>query len=335
MLATWHFHVEISSKCTLRCPRCARQEVPDSLVNTELDLEFFKRNFTAEFILSNVEKITFCGDDGDPIYAHDLIAVIEYIKSIKPVEIVIITNGSHKRETWWSELGSVLDDTDTVHFSIDGWDNESNNRYRVNSDFDSIIRGIVGIRRTSACRLVWAAIAFKFNELQLDRMQALAQQLNMDIFQITRSTKFGSVYPTYGANDVLEPSNKYVSKTQRFERESIALTQKISYTEHKINVDLYRKVKDNTDIVPLCEIGNKGLYIDARGRLFPCCWVANRYSHNTEWQQLANRFDLKQRTLAEAVLDPFWTTEFRQFRWQECKTKCTKAVVNQDYATNW
>jgi MoaA/NifB/PqqE/SkfB family radical SAM enzyme len=305
------------------------------LVNTELDLEFFKRNFTAEFILSRVEKITFCGDDGDPIYAHDLIAVIEYIKSIKPVEIVIITNGSHKRETWWSELGSVLDDTDTVHFSIDGWDNESNNRYRVNSDFDSIIKGIVGIRRTSACRLVWAAIAFKFNELQLDRMQALAQQLNMDIFQITRSTKFGSVYPTYGANDVLEPSNKYVSKTQRFERESIALTQKISYTEHKINVDLYRKVKDNTDIVPLCEIGNKGLYIDARGRLFPCCWVANRYSHNTEWQQLANRFDLKQRTLAEAVLDPFWTTEFRQFRWQECKTKCTKAVVNQDYATNW
>ena len=42
MLATWHFHIEISSKCTLQCPRCARQEVPDSLVNTELDLEFFK-----------------------------------------------------------------------------------------------------------------------------------------------------------------------------------------------------------------------------------------------------------------------------------------------------
>ena len=335
MLATWHFHIEISSKCTLRCPRCARQEVPDSLVNTELDLEFFKRNFTPEFILSNVEKITFCGDDGDPIYAHDLIAVIEYIKSVKSVEIVVITNGSHKRETWWSELGSVLDDTDTVHFSIDGWDNESNNQYRVNSDFDSIIRGIVGIRRTSACRLVWAAIAFKFNELHLDRMQSMAQQLNMDTFQITRSTKFGSIYPTYGVNDTLEPSAKFVSTTHRFERESIALTQRKVYTEHKINVDLYNQVRDNTDIVPLCEIGNKGLYIDARGRLFPCCWVANRYSHNTEWQQLADQFDLKQRTLTEVVADPFWETEFRQFRWQECRTKCAKAVVNQDYATNW
>jgi MoaA/NifB/PqqE/SkfB family radical SAM enzyme len=305
------------------------------LVNTELDLEFFKRNFTPEFILANVEKITFCGDDGDPVYAHDLIPVIEYIKSVKPVEIVVITNGSHKKQTWWSELGSVLDDTDTVHFSIDGWDNASNNLYRVNSDFDSIVRGIVGLRRTSACRLVWAAIAFKFNENHLDRMQSMAKELNMDVFQITKSTKFGSVYPGYGINDALEPSARYVSGTQRFEREVVALTQKTAYTEHKINVNLYKQVQDNPDIVPLCEIGNKGLYIDAQGRLFPCCWVANRYSHNTEWQELANRFNLKQRVLAEVVADPFWEAEFKQFRWQECRTKCAKAVVNQDYATNW
>ena len=76
MLADWHFHIEISSKCTLRCPRCPRQEIPDTLVNTELDLKFFQNNFTPEFITEHLEKITFCGDDGDPIYAHDLIPVI-------------------------------------------------------------------------------------------------------------------------------------------------------------------------------------------------------------------------------------------------------------------
>ena len=335
MLATWHFHIEISSKCTLRCPRCARQEVPVGLVNTELDLAFFKRNFTAEFILSNVEKITFCGDDGDPIYAHDLIPVIEYIKSIKPVEIVVITNGSHKKVEWWRNLGSVLTKQDSVHFSIDGWDNDSNNLYRVNSDFDSIVAGIKELRRSSACRLIWAAIAFKFNQDQLDQMQTLAQRLDMDVFQITKSTKFGSIYPNYGVNDALEPGNKYVSKTQRFERQTVDLSQRTAYTEHKINVALYDKVKDNADIVPLCEIGNKGLYIDAQGRLFPCCWVANRYSHNTEWQELANRFNLQQKTLTEVIADPFWNNEFKQFRWQECRTKCAKTVVNQDYATTW
>jgi hypothetical protein len=134
---------------------------------------------------------------------------------------------------------------------------------------------------------------------------------------------------------VLEPSNKYVSKTQRFEREAVALSQRTAYTEHKINIVLYNQVKDNPVTVPLCEIGNKGLYIDARGRLFPCCWVANRYSHNTEWQELANRFDLQQKTLTEVIADTFWETEFKQFKWQECRTKCAKQVVNQDYATTW
>lgn len=223
-LATWHFHIEISSKCTLKCPRCARQEVPNGLVNTELDLEFFKRNFTPEFVLANVEKITFCGDDGDPIYAHDLIPVIEYLKGIKPVEIVIITNGSHKKSAWWIQLAQLLDSNDSVHFSIDGYDNASNNLYRVNSDYHSIIAGIEALRHNSRCKIVWAAIAFKFNEHKLDYMQDLAQQLGVDVFQITKSTKFGSVYPSYGSNDPLQPSVRFVSSSHRFEREVIALT---------------------------------------------------------------------------------------------------------------
>lgn len=340
MLATWHFHIEISSKCTLRCPRCARQEVPDSLVNTELDLEFFKRNFTPEFILANVEKITFCGDDGDPVYAHDLIAVVNYIKGVKPVEIVIITNGSHKKPEWWAELGGILTEQDTVHFSIDGYDNASNNLYRVNSDFVSIIQGIETLRATSKCRLVWAAIAFKFNEEHIDYMRSLASKLGMDAFQLTLSTKFGKIYPNYGTIDPLQPSDRYVSRSHRFERDVTVLSDRgINAEVKQINLDLYKKIKPQGEVVPnvvpLCEIGNKGLYIDARGRLFPCCWVANRYTHNTEWQDIAKNFNLHTRTLQDAVEDKFWTRDFKQFNWQECRTKCTRQVVNQDYATNW
>ena len=336
MLATWHFHIEISSKCTLRCPRCARAEVPDSLINTELDLEFFKRNFTSEFILNNVEKITFCGDDGDPIYAHDLIPVIRYIKSIKPVEFVIITNGSHKKPEWWAELGSVLTDQDTVHFSVDGYDNASNNVYRVNSDFVSIMLGIKTLRATSKCRLVWAAIAFKFNEYQIDYMQSLAVKLGMDAFQLTKSTKFGSVYSSYGNNDPLEPSKKFVSGSHRFERELTLLSSRGLNTQvNATNIELYKSINEINNVKPLCEIGNKGLYIDARGRLFPCCWVANRYSHNSEWQQSAEKFNLHNRILADAVTDDFWTSEFKTFQWQECQTKCAATKVDEKYATEW
>jgi MoaA/NifB/PqqE/SkfB family radical SAM enzyme len=336
MLATWHFHIEISSKCTLRCPRCARQEVPDSLINTELDLDFFKRNFTPEFIVSNVEKITFCGDDGDPIYAHDLIPVIQYIKSIKPVEIVIITNGSHKKAEWWQELGVVLTEQDTVHFSVDGYNNVSNNLYRANSDFVSIMLGIKTLRAASKCRLVWAAIAFKFNEDHIDHMQSQAVKLGMDAFQLTKSTKFGSVYPNYGLNDPLQPSVKYVSSSHRFERNVAVLSQRgLNYPVRPTNIRLYNSVTEIKGVKPLCEIGNKGLYIDARGRLFPCCWVANRYSHNLEWQNIANNFDLHNRTLSDAVTDDFWSTTFKAFSWQECQTKCSNKKVDEKYATEW
>lgn len=335
MLATWHFHIEISSKCTLRCPRCARQEVPNGLINTELDLAFFKRNFTPQFLLDNVEKITFCGDDGDPIYARELIPVIQYIKNVKPVEIVIVTNGSYKTVKWWETLARSLHENDSIHFSVDGYDDASNNLYRVNSDFDSIMAGIKTVRANSKCMITWAAIAFKFNEDRLDSMQEQARKLGVDIFQVTKSTKFGSVYPSYGANDPLQPSTKFVSITHRFQREVIRLTARQENPIHTINLKLHDQVKNNENIVPLCEIGNKGLYIDARGRLFPCCWVANRYSHNTEWQSLAEKFNLHNRSLLDVINDPFWENEFKAFEWQECKTKCNKRAVDQEYATSW
>lgn len=335
-LATWHFHIEISSKCTLRCPRCARQEILDSLINTELDLEFFQKNFTPEFVTANIEKITFCGDDGDPIYAHDLVPVIRYIKSIKPVEIVIITNGSHKKAKWWQDLGSVLTAQDTVHFSIDGWDNESNNLYRVNSDYNSIIEGVVNLRSASQCRVVWAAIAFKFNEKHISKMVSQAASWGFDAFQLTKSTKFGAVYPAYGVDDPLQPSEKFVSGSHRFERDVIMLSNHTLNTEiTEKNIQLYKSVQEVNGVKPLCEIGNKGLYIDARGRLFPCCWVANRYSHNTEWQQLAEQFNLHQRTLSNVLTDNFWSTKFKTFEWQECQTKCAAARVDEKYATEW
>jgi hypothetical protein len=165
-------------------------------------------------------------------------------------------------------------------------------------------------------------------------MQTLARTLGVDRFQLTRSTKFGSVYPGYGADDPLQPSIKFVSSSHRFEREVLNFSNKTDNIS-KTNIQLYRDVIIQNNVKPLCEIGNKGLYIDARGRLFPCCWVANRYSHNTEWQTLAEQFNLHHRTLTDAVADPFWETDLKEFKWQECQQKCNKNIVNQEYSTSW
>ncbi len=334
MLATWHFHIEISSKCTLRCPRCPRQETPNTLVNSELDLVFFKQNFTPEFILNHVEKITWCGDDGDPIYAHDFLEVIKYIKSIKNVTMSIITNGSYKKESFWSELGKVLDCNDQVHFSIDGYDQQSNEQYRVNSNWDSIISGVKTLRANSDCLMIWDAIGFKFNETKIDYMKQLAIELGFDTFQLNKSTKFGVYNPIYGINDPLQPVDSLIASGHRFEKVFTDLSgRELVKPWMPINLALYNKVDIIDDkIKPLCHVGNKGLFINSQGDFFPCCWVANRYSHNDHWLEISKKFNLHKNMLKDVITNEFWNKEFINNS-LECVNKCSKHIVTEKYAT--
>ncbi len=332
-LALWHWHIEISSKCTLRCPRCPRTEVPESLINTELNLDFFTKNFTKEFILNHVDRITFCGDDGDPIYAHDLVKVIKYFKSIKPVSITLITNGSYKNKTWWVELASALDENDEIHFSIDGYNHETNIQYRINSDFKSIMEGIKIVRRYSNCYMFWDLILFKFNENHLDTVTDLAKKLGFDYLQITKSSKFGAIDSRY-KNDNLQPSIENVATTRQYEKSSINLSNRRMPDNFTNKVkNLYQNIKiGDEQIVPLCYTGLKGLFINSLGEFYPCCWVANRYQHNDEWLKLGKKFNLHEQNLNEVLDNSFWKTNFYSNQ-STCLHKCNKSnpLINYSF----
>jgi len=331
-----HWHIEICSKCSLKCPRCSRQEVPEGLSNVDLTLDWFKQNFTG-LLLSDVKKITFCGDDGDPIYAKDLIPILKWIRANNDqVQFVIVTNGSYKTKKWWSELGDTLNEKDHIHFSLDGWDQESNDKYRVNCDWKSILVALDCLR-TSSVYKTWAAIAFKFNENMIEHMTDLARQYSFDSFQLTLSTKFNKVYPySYPENDPLQPSDKYLAYG-RFQRKQTRLTNHIwrdnvySLYENKFN-----NMQTKSDsIIPLCMIGNKGLYINAQGKFYPCCWTGLRYGHNK------NVFDYIDRseTLGQVMDNPGWKNLFQSWHTdstlRECGEKCSVKKWDIEHATSW
>jgi MoaA/NifB/PqqE/SkfB family radical SAM enzyme len=329
-----HWHIELCSKCSLKCPRCTRQEVP-GLTNTELTLDWFRKNFTTE-LLQEIKKITLCGDDGDPIYAKDLISIIRYIKNANSlIQFVIVTNGSYKTGAWWQELFSCLDQNDHIHFSIDGWDHASNNLYRINSDWSSIMNA-VDIASNHSVYKTWATIAFRFNENSIDSIKDIAQQKNFDVFQLTLSSKFGSVYESYPKNDPLEPSQNYVAHG-RFERQYFNLSnRKWSDSVKAIHSQRYEDMaQSKDDIKALCSVGNKGLYVNAMGRFYPCCWTGLRYQHN---KGLFNDVD-HTKSLCEVLNDTRWNNLFESFELgicpQECKEKCSAKKFNLEHATNW
>ena len=35
------------------------------------------------------------------------------------------------------------------------------------------------------------------------------------------------------------------------------------------------------------------------------------------------------------LADPFWSTKFQSYAWQECQTKCAADQVTAEYAQEW
>jgi len=331
-LARDHWHIELSSRCPLKCPRCPRAEVPESLLNKQLTLDFFKEYVGAD-VVKNIKKITLCGNDGDPIYCTDLINIIKWFKQCNPeIMIVIITNGSNKPKCWWRELAYALDEHDEVNWSIDGFNDASNNMYRINSNWKTIIDGVEAfIDANDTTYTVWAAIAFKFNQDNLDQMKELATEMDFDLFQLTKSTKFGSKYSSYPANDPLEPRKDLVSSSERYERELSFLTNKVRCGQSI--KETFRLRKDQlifSNNAGICTIGNKGLFLNSRGELYPCCWVANRFEHNESWT--SNALNLYNEPVSK--LDDWYSD--RLFTSQECTAKCTREkLADDDHTLEW
>jgi MoaA/NifB/PqqE/SkfB family radical SAM enzyme len=342
MLKWDHWHIELSSICTLKCPRCPRAEIPESLLNQQLSLKFFQEQLGAD-IIQQIKKITFCGNDGDSIYCRDFLEICRWIKSInKKIQLILITNGSYKSTEWWQKLGEIFDDCDEIHWSIDGWDHASNYLYRINSDWQSILGGIHSFKKYNhSTYCVWATIAFRFNENDLEKIKTLAIDMGMDSWQLTKSTKFGSHYPEiYGIDDPLCPTtSELISPDHRFERISTDISGKerpgkgLKEIFWQRGQDLIKKQKYSG----ICLIGNKGIFLNSRGEFFPCCWTANRYDHNSSWHQLAKtKFNLWNRTFTEIINDSYWQDEFLNFDSFECRTKCTPdKLKNFEHITEW
>ena len=294
-------------------------------------MQWFKNNFV---FAKEVKKITFCGDDGDPIYAKDLLSVIEWLKKENSkLQIVIVTNGSYKTESWWKKLNELLDENDNIHFSLDGWDQASNEIYRINCNWESIM---IGIKQLTNPYKTWAAIAFKFNEQKINYMKKIAMALRFDNFQLTLSTKFGKNYSGYPTNDPLQPSDDYVA-TGRFTRQFTPLSNR-HWTDSTLDVFTKRYKETDTEnqtVIPLCMIGNKGLYINAEGTFFPCCWTGLRYQHN---KKLFEYIDFS-RKLPEVLEDQLWKKFQLDLLFnegpKECFEKCSVVKWDISHATQW
>jgi hypothetical protein len=196
-------------------------------------------------------------------------------------------------------------------------------------------------------------------------MQEMAKTLGCDSFQLTKSIKFGSRFSSYNTGnnvDDLEPRSEFVSQIGRYERSMVQLSDR-SLDNHEYietNHGMWQKVKEryqDSYVIPLCLIGNRGLYLNAAGQLYPCSWVAaphhGRQSpvtgkflelENSLFRKYQDHFDCYTRSLEDIINDPIWEKLFRSWSnregaFIECEEKCHRHQVQQEnysvgYLTN-
>lgn len=350
----FHWHLELSSKCALKCPRCPRTERPGQYKVTEMSLNFIKKIFPPAR-LAHVRTILMSGGQGDAIYCSEFLKIIRHLKEAKPeLQLVLTTNGSWKKEAWWREAAGIFNQNDIVMFSADGWDQESSQKYRVNSNFESMINGIKTLRRhNDQLYMIWSAILFRFNQDKMGRIQSLAKSLGFDAFNVVQSSLFGSMDPSYIDPDLgydpLEPDKKFLGSPGNTDRGLY-----VDFKTHRscsknfwplvlqLGEDYQREHKASY-ILPLCRIGERGLYVDAEGILYPCSWVSHPFSvrksaareksiswEKSLWVEHKEQFDLKRRSLEEALSSPFWkklscSWQSAEKAFVECESKCLRS----------
>lgn len=301
----------------LKCPRCPRTELGLNHINQEITLDDFKTGFPLD-VLEKIKHIIFCGDIGDPIYATEFLEIVGYIKQNSRVRLRIVTNGSYKKSDWWIRLGRLLDYNDMVTFSIDGWNNDSNNQYRMNSDFDSIISGIKSLRQSSDCLIKWSTIYFSFNQDHVDQIKDLAKELGCNWFQTVKSSKFDHHYAINGS-DTLKPRQDLVAK-------NLIYDNKIEV----INPAKYEPIVVPVPLLPhawaRCLNYKKELFVGINGLVSPCPWFDNGYQENTFIKENRDLLSIRNRSFLEIVNDiDLWQKLIDKFNTDPleiCRLKC-------------
>jgi MoaA/NifB/PqqE/SkfB family radical SAM enzyme len=264
-------HIELTDKCQASCPMCARNynggaERP-FVGQYDISIDQFKTWLTPDF-LSNIKNFYACGNYGDPIIAKDCLEIFEYVRSCTDARLSIHTNGSARSTKWWESLAKSMHGVHDVTFGIDGFA-ESHVLYRRGTDWQKIIDNAKAFIDAGGNASV-DCLVFKHNQHEIEDFKAAMLKIGFSHVNIKSTGRFYDMekFPVIGNNEKveyhLEPADYKEYKKINF----------LKLDELSNNISIWQKLVDSSMIEPKC-VTKKEIYIDARGTVYPCCWIGS------------------------------------------------------------
>lgn len=232
-------HLESTDVCQAACPACAREidQNFDRRSQHHLTIDQIDRAVPRQTLIT-LDKMFMCGNYGDPAAAQHALEIYRWFRSINPnIVLGMNTNGGIRDTVWWKELAEIMTGPrDYVVFSIDGLE-DTNHLYRVRVDWSRVMANAQAFISAGGSAH-WDMLVYRHNQHQVDQAQQLAKHMGFRWFRAKHSRR--------------------------------ALTAGL---EHPVD---FRAKKINLGEIRCHALQDKSLYIDAQGRVHPCCWLGSR-----------------------------------------------------------
>jgi MoaA/NifB/PqqE/SkfB family radical SAM enzyme len=215
----------------------------------ETDAEFNKKNrhhlstnllsdMLPPGFVSNLDKMFLCGNYGDPAAGlHTLDLYRWFRKQNAHITLGMNTNGAIGSTDWWRQLADLLNQPkDYVVFSIDGLE-DTNELYRINVNWQKVMHNAqVFIDAGGSAH--WDMLVYAHNQHQVDACEELARNMGFKWFRAKVSKR---------------PLVKHLEYP----------IQWITPTQYQGRIQCHA-------------LDEQSIYIDAQGRVSPCCWLGSR-----------------------------------------------------------
>ena len=242
-------HLEPTDVCQARCPLCSRETNPDfdPKIKHHLDMDQILAVFERDSIAA-LDKMFMCGDYGDPAAGRYTIDIYRAFRDINPdITLGMNTNGGLRDSDWWKDLAALTNqDRDYVVFSIDGLE-DTNHVYRRGVSWEQLMTNVRTFISAGG-NAQWDMLVYQHNQHQVEQCEQLAKTMGFTWFRAKVSRR--------------------------------PLADQLQYP-----VGWSRPVARGKDIV--CHaLDEQSIYIDCRGQVWPCCFLANQLGRPPDWDQI-------------------------------------------------
>ena len=231
-------HIEPTDVCQLACPLCARETDKNFSKSSKhhLTINQILREFSDNNI-KKLDKMFMCGNYGDPAAGYYTQDIYRYFRQDNPeITLGMNTNGALQSTFWWHSLGTMFNQQeDYCVFSIDGLE-DTNPIYRKNTNWDKLMSNVEAFIAAGG-QAHWDMIVYKHNQHQVDACEKLSKDLGFKWFRAKISKR--------GFTDRLEAPIGW--------QLPIVKTGPIKCFAQQ----------------------EKSAFIDAQGRMSPCCWLGS------------------------------------------------------------